>query len=215
MVLVLMKLQVALDSTLQDSLRILEQVHPYVDVVELGTPLIFREGMHAARQLHATYPDLPLLADLKIMDAGEEEAAIAFEAGCQFATILGVTQNATLEGAVRAARRYGGQLIVDMMQVPDLINRARDLLAMGCDVLCVHTAYDMQMERSVPFAALQTLRETFPKARLAVAGGIDLDSLETVLQWHPEFIVVGGGIVRAQDPAATAQRLQERIRAHE
>ena len=66
----MIRLQVALDGDLDSALEILAVVHPYIDIAEIGTPLIYREGMRAVRLIHERYPDVSLLADLKIMDAG-------------------------------------------------------------------------------------------------------------------------------------------------
>ena len=57
------QLQLALDGDLASSLVLLAQVYPYVDIVEVGTPLLYREGVHALRHIHAHYPDATLLAE--------------------------------------------------------------------------------------------------------------------------------------------------------
>lgn len=209
-----MKLQIALDGELQESLTILQAVHAFVDIAEVGTPLIFREGMSAVQHLRRTFPTLPLLADLKIMDAGEEEATIAFAAGCSLVTVLGVTQEATLRGALAAAGRFGGQIMVDMMQVPDPIPQARRFLAMGCHYLCVHTAHDLQAAQT-PLATLRQLRQELPDAPLAVAGGINPDTIDAVAALRPAIIIVGSAITQAAKPAQAARMLRERIQAHD
>jgi 3-hexulose-6-phosphate synthase len=205
-------LQLALDGDLASSLAILAQVQPYIDLVEVGTPLIYREGIHALRHLHTHYPTTPLLADLKIMDAGDEEANIGFAAGAQIVTVLGIAADATISGAVAAARRHDGQIMADMMQVEDVVARGRALLALGVDLLCVHTAYDLQASGATPLAALQALRAALPKAGLAAAGGISLATLDPVLALRPKIVVVGGAITRAHDPKAIAQAMHERMK---
>lgn len=209
-----MKLQLALDGTLKDSLAILEKVHPHIDIAEIGTPLIYREGIHAARQIKQLYPDLSVLADLKIMDAGREEADIAFTAGSEYVTVLAVTQNDTIRGAVTCARHHDRFVMADMMQVKSPVERAKRLLDMGVDVLCVHTAYDVQSRGNTPFAGLKTLREALPNASLAVAGGITLATLDDLLPFSPEIIIVGSGITRADDPAAAAQAIKTCLQTH-
>src|SRR5712691_7562686 len=176
-----MKLQLALDGELEPSLRILRAAHAHIDIAEIGTPLVYREGVAAVRRFRAEFPDLMLLADFKIMDAGDEEAAIAFDAGSDLVTVLGVTQDATLQGALTAAKRSGKQIMIDLMGVPDLQARAETLLAMGCHYLCIHTAYDLQTAHAAsPLEHLQNLRRQLPNAPLAVAGGIKLESLDPV-----------------------------------
>ncbi len=205
------RFQLALDDTLDAARSVLEAVHPYVDVIEIGTPLIFREGIAAVRWAREQYPDKAVLADLKIMDAGEDEASIAFDAGAAWVTVLGAAADATVSGVVRAAQRYGGQVVADLVQVPDPVTRGCDLLALGCDVLCVHTAYDMQAAGHSPLAALRILREHLPEASLAAAGGITPQTIDAILSVRPAMVVVGGAITRTHDPALVARALRERI----
>lgn len=53
-----------------------------------------------------------MLADLKIMDAGEHEASLAFAAGADIVTVLGLSADSTVSGAVAAARAAGGGRLV-------------------------------------------------------------------------------------------------------
>ena len=205
------QLQLALDGDLSSSLAVLSQARPYIDIAEIGTPLIYREGVAAVRALRAAYPDLMLLADLKIMDAGDEEASIAFEAGADIITVMGVTTDETISGAVAAARRYGKYVLADMMQVADMTERAARLLELGCDWLCVHTAYDLQQAGATPLAHLGDLRARLPDAPLAVAGGVKPATLESVLAFAPSIVVVGGAITRAAAPSVVARQMYERI----
>jgi len=206
-----LKLQVALDGDWAHSLDVLRAVRPYIDIAEIGTPLVFREGMAAARRLREAFPDLTLLADLKIMDAGQHEAEIAFDAGCDLVTVLGLAADPTVRGAVSAARRAGGQVVADLIQVPDLLDRAARLLDLGCDVLCVHTAYDLQAPGVSPLADLERLRAAFPVAALAVAGGIRAETIHPVRGAAPHIVIVGGAIVTAPDPAAAAAVIRARM----
>lgn len=208
-----MKLQVALDGDLGQAFAVLEAAAPHVDIAEIGTPLIYREGMRAVRELRAAFPQLTLLADLKIMDAGEEEAGIAFDAGADLVTVLGVTNDSTVTGAASAARRAGRQLMADLMQVTDPVERGRDLLALGCDYVCVHTAFDMQSAGHSPLETLTRLRGALPDAQIAVAGGINLTTIDTIVALRPDIVVVGGAITRAASIADTARAMRSRIPA--
>ena len=207
-------LQLALDGDLTRSLAILEQVHPFIEIAEIGTPLVFREGMRAVRRIRAAYPQMTLVADLKIMDAGEAEADIAFNAGADRATVMAVTSDATIRGAVKSARQHGKQVMADMMQVAEPITRAAALLEMGCDLLCLHTAHDLQSAQGSPFELLAQLRGALPSAPLAIAGGVKLPTLEQILPLQPQVIIVGSAITGAPDPRLAAQQIHERIRSY-
>jgi 3-hexulose-6-phosphate synthase len=99
-----------------------------------------------------------------------------------------------------------------MMQVVEPVERGHHLLALGCDYLCVHTAFDQQ-EVETPLATLKRLRKGLPDAALAVAGGVGLPTVDSILAQNPAIVVVGGAIARAADPAAVAKRLRERLMA--
>ncbi len=206
------QLQLALDGDLASALEILSAAHPYIDMAEIGTPLVFREGMRAVRRMRESYPQLTLVADLKIMDAGETEADIAFSAGADIVTALAAAADATIVGALDSARAHGKRLMVDMMQVADTNARGRELANLGCDLLCLHTAHDQQALLGSPFTQLAALREALPSADLAIAGGVNLPALEQILPLKPQVIIVGSAITAADDPRASAKTFHERIR---
>ena len=205
------KLQIALDGDLPAALDALARVHPYVDIAEVGTPLIFREGMRALRLIRAAYPQLTLVADLKIMDAGHAEAGIAFEAGADCVTVMALASDATIAGALHSARSHGRRVMIDMMQVAAPLARARQLLALGCDLLCLHTAHDMQSSQTSPYAQLAQLRAELPNTQLAIAGGVKLATLAEILPLKPQVIIVGSGITAAPDPEVASRQFHERI----
>lgn len=205
-------LQLALDGSLDAALRLVKAVGEAVDRIEIGTPLIVREGVHAVRRVRERLPRMPLVADLKIMDAGEEEAAIAFAAGADEVTVLAVADDETVRGAVAAARAHGGRVVADLIQVPDPAARSARLLELGVDLLAVHIGSDAQRRDLRPFDALRLLREALPAAPLAVAGGIDASSAARVLPYAPEVVIVGSGIAKAADPLASATRIREALK---
>jgi 3-hexulose-6-phosphate synthase/6-phospho-3-hexuloisomerase len=45
-----------------------------VDWLEAGTPLILAEGLRGVQMLRASFPNTPIVADLKTMDGGYLEA---------------------------------------------------------------------------------------------------------------------------------------------
>ncbi len=205
------KLQLALDGDLSSALAVLEQAHAFVDIVEIGTPLVFRDGMRAVGKIRAAYPGLRLLADLKIMDAGAAEADIAFGAGADMVTVLGLAGDETIQGALNSAEKHGGQVMIDMMEVAEPPQRAVELIGLGCDLLCLHTAHDQQPKRDSPWRQLAQLRAAYPALHLAIAGGISQKLLPQILPLQPQIIVVGSAITAAADPGLAARLIHEGI----
>ncbi len=208
------KLQLALDGDLAAALQVLEAAHRCIDIVEVGTPLVYHEGMHAVRRLRVDYAELPLVADLKIMDGGQLNAAIAFDAGADVVTVMAQADDTTVQGALDAAAAHRKRLMIDLMGVADPVARALELSRLGCDEFCLHTAHELRAARGAPHAHLARLREALPGADLAIAGGITLAALEEILPMQPQVVIIGSAITAAADPHRAAQQFQRRIRAH-
>jgi 3-hexulose-6-phosphate synthase len=207
------RLQLALDQPLSDGLAILDSVHSFVNIIEIGTPLIFQEGMHAVKVLREAYPKHQILGDLKIMDAGALEADIAFNVGADIVTVLALASDKTILSAVGSAKVKQKQVMADMIQVENLVERAKQILKLGVNILCVHTAYDLQSSVETPYKDLQLLRNEFPEAKIAIAGGVTLEKLDAILPFEPDTVVVGGAICNAANPSKTAKAIQEKLSA--
>ncbi len=208
-----MELQLALDLVnISEAKAVVQEVQEYIDVVEIGTPVVINEGLKAVEEIKETFPSLKVLADLKIMDAGAYEVMKASEAGASIITILGATDDSTIKGAVEEAKKQGTQILVDMINVKNLEQRAKEVDALGVDYICVHTGYDLQAEGETPFEQLQTIKRVVKNAKTAVAGGIKLNTLPEVVQSQPDLVIVGGGITSEQDKRKIAREMKKLLK---
>jgi len=208
-----MKLQLALDLVnIPEALEVVKEVQEHIDVVEIGTPVVINEGLRAVQEIKSAFPNLTVLADLKIMDAGAYEVMKASEAGADIVTVLGVTDDSTIKGAVEEAKKHGSKILVDMINVKDLAKRASEVDALGVDYICVHTGYDLQAAGESPFEQLQTIKRVVKRAKTAVAGGIKLNTLPAVVQSQPDLVIVGGGITGKEDKKAVAAQMRELVK---
>ncbi len=207
-----MKLQIALDTlTIEECISLLDETKDYVDVIEVGTPFIIEEGMRPVREFKKRYPGLEVLADAKIMDAGELEAECAFKAGADIVTVLGASNDETVLGAVKAAKKYGGKIMIDMIAVKNLAERTAELDAMGVDYICVHTAFDVQASGKNPLDELIVVNQVVKQAKSAVAGGVKLATIDDIVKEGVEIVVVGGAISNAADRPAMAREIKQHM----
>jgi 3-hexulose-6-phosphate synthase len=203
-----MKLQLALDDiTLDEALDLVGRVAAHVDIVEVGTPFIYDEGLSPVRALKARFPGLPVLADLKIMDAGAYEARQAFAAGATYVTALGVTDLLTVKGCLEVATEFGGTIVMDMICIDDLAGRVRALEDIGVTALAVHTGIDQQAAGRTPADDLVAMRAASRGSTLFVAGGINAATIRDYAGMGADVAIVGGGIRHAKDPASEAMKL--------
>ena len=184
------------------------KVADIVDVIEVGTPLVIKEGIKAVTEIKRTFPALEVLADLKIMDAGDHEAKIALEAGADIVTVLGAAHDATIQGALDQAGAFGKAVLADLIAVDRVAKRAQELDDMGVDLVCVHTAYDVQDTGADPVRELESVRPILKRAGLAVAGGINPETISQVAAFQPEIVIVGGFIMDHPDPRKAVLELR-------
>jgi 3-hexulose-6-phosphate synthase len=206
-----MKLQVAMDVlTTEAALELAAKVAPYVDILELGTPLIKSEGVRAITAIKSAHPDKLVFADLKTMDAGELEADIAFAAGADYVTVLGTAGDSTIVGAVKAAKAHGKGIVVDLIGVADKVTRAQQVTSLGAVFVEMHAGLDEQAEAGFTFQTLLADGES-SKVPFSVAGGVSLETIAAVQSAGAHVAVAGGAIYGAADPAASAAALRAAI----
>lgn len=204
-----MKLQAAIDCrTLNEALALMERIHPYVDIVEVGSLLGLCEGFQALTEMKKRYPHLKVLSDAKIVDGGYDISALAYDAGADIVTTIGMTNNETCRGIVRAAHERGKEAMADMIGVANLAERVRELDEMGFDYILVHTAHDMLNCISAPLEALKVIQENVRHAKAGISGGITVDQMPEIAAAGPDWVVVGSALYGAEDPAAVAKALK-------
>lgn len=208
-------LQVALD--FQHAKRALQAAEEAVaggaDWVEGGTPLIKSEGVEVIRALKRKFPNKTIVADLKIADTGALEVEIATKAGADVVTVMAVTDDGTMREAIKAARRYGAKIMADMMAVQDMPKRTKELQEMGADYICVHVSIDEQMIAHTP---LQRLKEVCQVAEIpvAVAGGLNSETVADAIAAGATIIIVGGAIIKAEKVTEATRKVKEAITKH-
>ena len=206
------KLQIALDDiSFEDALILLEKIKSYIDIIEVGTPFMMEYGMMAVRTFKEKFPELEVVCDGKIMDAGYYESMITFKAGADYSTVLAVTDDRTIQDIVKAAKETVRKSVADTICVTNLSERVLQLKEFGIDMISIHTGIDQQAQGRTPLDDLREVRSILPDMPLSVAGGINVDTLADYMKYRPEVIIVGGGIVHAKDPVTAAKELKTEI----
>ena len=136
--------QVSLDLTnIKEALEMAHTaVEAGVDWIEAGTPLILAEGLHGVRTLRKEFPNYPIVADLKTMDGGYLEAEMMAKAGATHVVVMGRAHPETIKVVVQAGKDYGVKVMGDNLGCPDMVQGARELEELGCDMVIHHIGYD-------------------------------------------------------------------------
>lgn len=187
-----------------------EAVDGGADWVEAGTPLLKSEGLDAVRALKKEFPHQRVVADMKVMDTGAFEVEIAAKAGADLVTVLGAADDDTISDAVRGGEKYGAEVVVDLLNVPDPAARARRVAELGAAAVCLHIGIDMQMQGKTPFATLAAVARASP-IPVAVAGGLTSETVAQATRAGAQILIVGGAITKSPDIRAATRAIADAI----
>ncbi|MDY6796704.1 MAG: 3-hexulose-6-phosphate synthase [Actinomycetota bacterium] len=203
-------LQVALDFVdIERAVKVAEEVvEGGADWIEVGTPLIKSEGLNSVRTMRKRFPDRVIVADMKTMDAGRAEVEAAAKAGANIIDVLGASSDSTIKECVEAANNYGAEIVVDMIEVRDPVERARAAEAAGAHYIAVHTAIDVQMHGGDPFERLKVVANSV-EINVAVAGGINSETAAGAVESGADIVIVGGAIIKSKDARKAAAEIKQ------
>lgn len=210
------KLQLALDlDSLEQSIIIIKKVINYIDIIEVGTPLIKKYGIDSIKLIRKTFKESIILADMKTIDGGVFEAEIAFKAGADIATVMACSDIATLQNVINVAKKYMKKVVIDMLGfqlgMKDFESTLRLLDFVPNDIiLLTHLSFDKTKNVNEILINLKLMQE-MKEYSLAIAGGINLEVVKSIIEYEPSIIVVGSYITRALDPLIAVKNIRNAI----
>ncbi|OIO36385.1 MAG: bifunctional hexulose-6-phosphate synthase/ribonuclease regulator [bacterium (Candidatus Ratteibacteria) CG_4_9_14_3_um_filter_41_21] len=202
-------LQVALDFVdLPRALKVAaESVSGGADWIEAGTPLIKSIGLESVRELRKRFPGHQIVADMKTMDVGRLEVETAAKAGANIVCVIAMAPDATIRDAVKAGENYGAKIMVDFLGCSSILKRAREIEKLGADFLGIHISIDEQMEGEISFNQLKELRLK-TNLPIAVAGGINSETVVDALNAGADILIVGGAITKEEDAREATRKIK-------
>lgn len=175
-----------------------EAVPGGIDWIEAGTPLIKSEGMDAIRELKRIFPNKKIIADMKTMDTGDFETEMASKAGADIVSILGASDDSTIKEAIKAAKKYNSEIMVDLINVKNKVDRAAEVEKMGAKYVCIHVGIDQQMKGENPLQDIKDVKEAV-NITIATAGGLNSENIPDVISAGADIVIVGGAITKASN----------------
>lgn len=207
-----MRLQAAIDRvSVERAAELIGLVRGYADIVEVGTSLIKDFGLEGSvKVLKEKYPDQCILADIKTCDEGAYEFRRSYEAGADISTVMGFSSIATIRACQEVAQEFGKEYMIDLLEVSD--EKLAVLKKEFPDAIFgVHLPSDNQgvgLEELIKHMCAQM--EGIGK--IAVAGGVNLDTIDVMRQAGVDVVIAGGAISKAEDVRAAAAAFAGAVR---
>jgi 3-hexulose-6-phosphate synthase len=117
--------------------------------------------------------------------------------------------DSTIRSAVEKAHEYGILVQVDLINVKDVVSRAKEVVKLGADIIGLHVGLDVQRARGMTVADMRKEIEEIASlgAIVSVAGGLNAQRIKELLDLPVSIFVVGGAITKAKDPYTATKEI--------
>ncbi len=205
-----MKLQIAFDLTdLETALTVAQSLQQYADIFEIGSLLIYKNGMQAVARFRESFPQKTILADVKIADRAKETLALCSEAGADWVTVLAGTRHNVIISACNAAHERGKKVLLDLIDASSLGQSALEAKTLGVDALLL--TLPAQDSSQLTFLETWDMVKGNTPLPVYITGTISYEMVPTLIALKPAAIVIGQKITSAAQPAAEAEKFFKRI----
>ncbi|MEQ5287463.1 MULTISPECIES: 3-keto-L-gulonate-6-phosphate decarboxylase UlaD [Providencia] len=205
-------IQIALDQTnLPSALEVAENVHTFVDIIEVGTILAFADGMNAVSTLRQKYPNHILVCDMKTTDGGAILSRMAFEAGADWITVSAAAHIATIAACKKVADEFNREIQIEIYG-NWTFEDAKNWVELGITQAIYHRSRDAEL------AGIGWTNEDIEKMRklsdlgleLSITGGIVPEDLHLFNGIKAKAFIAGRALV-GEKGKKTAEALREQI----
>jgi orotidine-5'-phosphate decarboxylase len=208
----------ALDTDYETAaLEVLGDVCRYIDAVKLGYQLILSEGLRMVSLIKKEFPHLPIIVDLKIMDAphiAKRMTVLAMDAGADIVSVCGICGPTVLQECVQLAQHYRRKLLVflEFTQLDGLIDAE---LANRIALLVKEKGAWGILAPGTKSDRISELRSLIGAGLVIVSCGIGMQGPRpgTAIEAGADFEIVGREICAAPNPKIAAATIANSLSA--
>jgi len=187
-----MKLQISFDMVdLDKALALATELQEHIDIIEIGSLLIYKHGEQAITRFRQIAPQKTILADLKIVDRSKDAAKSAFSAGADWVTVLAGASKNVIHTACSTAHDMGKKVMLDLIDASSLGQSALEAQSLGVDALLFHRP----SEESAQMISLEQwdMVKGNTKLPIFIATQISQETIGAILALKPTGIAISIG----------------------
>lgn len=205
-----MKLQISYNFTqLTTALEVAKKTATYADIIEIGSSLLFAEGLRVVRAFQEQFPNKPICVDTKIIEAAQDVIKMGAYQGATYFTVLAGASSHVIKNSAMAAHGQRAMIMLDLIDAPSTGQSAMDASILEADYLLFH--------RTMPSLGIAELHDEWLQVKgnttvpIFIAGKIDRASLIHFYNLKPAGMIIGNAITHADNPESEAQHFKSII----
>lgn len=206
------KLQVALDTlSLEDAFRTLGNgLDDVVDIIEVGTMLLLTEGLRAVTIMRTIYPQKLIVADFK--SVAPHFGSQCLKRSPNFTTVLSCAEDHVKKAVADEAKERGENQEVQIEIYGN--DWTWDDVKIWKEMGINHVIYSRPRSRKGPWGQedIDDVRKFLALGmQVTCTGGVTYDDLDIMAGLPIYAIICGRSVRNAENPAAEALRIKNRI----
>jgi len=195
-----MKLQVAFDmQNLDQALTLAQSLEEHIDIMEIGSLLLYAYGKQAIEQFRSRFPHKTLLADMKIVDRGKESTLIGLNAGADWVTVLAGTGKSVIHAVCITAHEARKRVMLDLIDSTSPSQSALEATSLGVDALLFHKPADDD-DPQLSFLERWDMVRGNTKLPVFIAAALTREQVGNILDVRPDGIVLSKTLTESSNP---------------
>lgn len=199
------------------ALELVADVYTYIDAIKVGYVLILSEGISVISTMKREFPELPIIADLKIADAphiARKMTLLALDAGSDIVSVCGICGPTVIQECLQLTEHRKKNLLVflEFTQLDGLIEaeQANQIALMAKE----KRVWGVFAPGTKPHR-IKELRSLVSKNLVIVSCGIGAQGTEpgTALKAGADFEIIGRQICTALDAKVAAANISNSLSA--
>ena len=195
---------------LERSLLVAQVIEPHVDVLTIGSPLLYKYGTHAVERFRKQFPKKTLFAEARILDRPHDTVKLFSQAGANWISVLSGAGQNTIHSASTSAAESGTKIILDLADSCSIGQDALEAQRLGVEGITFHKpTID---EEGLTFSDRWQMVKGNTNLPVYISAHTSRQNITEVLGFEPSGVIVGSSVINAEDPEKEAIYFADLIR---
>lgn len=167
-----------------------------IDIIEIGTVLIYQYGIEAIKRFKAEFPEKTILADTKIVHRGKDVAELCAQAGADWITVMAGAPANTIHSTTTTAHNLNMKVMLDLIDASSIGQSALEAKNLGVDALLFNQSYNDT--DALIFLDKWDMIKGNTSLPIFVSGAIDRTNIDKIIALRPDTIIIGSTIINEE-----------------
>lgn len=195
---------------LERSLLIAQVIEPHLDVLTIGSLLLYKYGTQAVERFRQQFPKKIIFAQARLLDRPKEAVKLFTTAGANWISVLAGAGPNAIHSASTSAAEFGSKIILDLADSSSIGQDALEAQRLGVEGIIFHKpSVD---EEGLMFADQWQMVKGNTPLPIYLSAHTTRENISQVLSFNPAGVIVGSAIIKAADSEKEVRYFSDLVR---